>query len=114
MIFRKSPKVWKTDVFQDVIKQEIEELNSSSLPLQQALVRGSHVIDEPIKAVIIKAFDDEDSIKVKAGVFYSSIIAGCSCADDPTPIDTNQEYCELEFIIDKSTGEATVKLLEDS
>ena len=98
----------------EMIKQQIEQLDPSLLPLQQGLTHGSHVTDDPVNAVILDSSEVEDSIRIKAGIFFQSIIAGCSCADDPTPIDTNQEYCELEFSIDKSTGEASVKLLEDS
>jgi hypothetical protein len=110
---KNSLQFWRAEDFQGNVKREIEDIDPSLLPLQQGLSQGSHVVDEPIKAMIIKISEEKDSVKVKAGIFFQSIIAGCSCSDDPTPIDTNQEYCELEFIIDISSGEATVKLLED-
>jgi hypothetical protein len=47
------------------------------------------------------------------GVFFSGIITGCSCADDPTPVETQNEYCELLFAIDKATAETTITLLAD-
>lgn len=99
---------------QEKLKQAIESINPATLPLQQGLSQGSHVTDDPLKTIIINYVEEEDSIQVKAGIFYSSIIAGCSCADDPTPVDTNQEYCVLQFDIDKNTGEADVKLLGES
>lgn len=113
MIFSNSIKAWKTDAFQHVVKQDIEQQNSLTDVLQKGLSQGSHVADDPVNAVIIASSEVEDSIHVKAGVFYRSVIAGCSCADDPTPVDTNQEYCELEFVIDKSSGETVVELIED-
>ena len=61
--------------------------------------------------MIILVADDEGFIHVKAGIFYSGIIAGCSCADDPTPVDEQNEYCEVQFEINKKTAEATVALL---
>ena len=54
-----------------------------------------------------------NSILVKAGIFYTGIIAGCSCADDPTPLDEQNEYCELELNINKETAETTIVLLEE-
>jgi len=45
---------------------------------------------------------------VRAGVFYRGIIAGSCCIDDPTPVEPHEEYCELEFRIDRETGETEV------
>lgn len=112
--FTNSQKSWPTDSFPEIIKQEVEQLDPSLLPLQKGLSQGSYVADESLKAIIIGVSEEEDSILVKAGIFYQSVIAGCSCADDPTPIDTNQEYCVLQFTIDKKSGEASVELLEES
>lgn len=103
-----------TNNFKDVVKSDIELLDPALLPLNQGLSQGSYVTDDPVKAVIIDCFEEQNVIKVKAGIFYSSIIAGCSCADDPTPVDTIQEYCVLEFDISKETGETSVKLLPES
>jgi len=50
---------------------------------------------------------------VKAGLLYAGIIAGCSCADDPTPIDEVTEYCVVRFDIDKATAETKVTLLSE-
>lgn len=102
------------DQKKDLVKQAIENLDPDALPLQQGLSHGSHVSDEPVNAIIIDYTEELDLIRAKTGIFYSSIIAGCSCADDPTPIDTNQEYCVLQFVIDKNTGEAEVELLPES
>jgi hypothetical protein len=40
------------------------------------------------------------------------VIAGCSCADDPTPTNELDEFCELQLDIDKLTAVATVTLLD--
>jgi hypothetical protein len=50
---------------------------------------------------------------LKAGVFYTGIIAGCSCSDDPSPVDEQNEYCDLLFTIDKLTAETQITLLVD-
>ena len=50
---------------------------------------------------------------MNAGIFYRSVIGGCSCADDPTPVDEQAEYCEVVVEIDKVTAEAKVTLLRD-
>jgi len=113
VLFHNSLNAWGKPDFEAVLKQEITLLDPVLLPLQQGLSIGSHVTDRPIGAMIIRAHADEGVIHVKAGIFFTSIIAGCSCADDPTPIGENNEYCEMQFDIDRTTAETTVTLLAD-
>lgn len=105
-----SLNAWGRPDFPDVLRREIEQLGTEHLPLRQALARGSHVLDEPVQARIIAVREDAATLRIKAGVFYASIIAGCSCADDPTPVDSLSEYCELDIAIDKASAAATVTL----
>lgn len=107
-------KVWPSDSFSTVFKQNIEQLDVSMLPLQQGLSQGSYVAHEPFKVMIISVSEETDSILVKAGIFFKSIIAGCNCADDPTPADTLSEYCVVQFDINKTTAETGVQLIKDS
>lgn len=105
---------WGTERFVDVLKRAIEALNGAGLPLQRGLTRGSYVGAAAPKIMIIDTADAGPTIRVRAGVFYTGIIGGCSCADDPTPVEEEPEYCELEFAIDRTTGQATVLLVGDA
>lgn len=109
----KSLNAWGTPEFRDVFLQEIAQLDAAELPLQQGLARSSHVTERPFQAMLLNASEDAGLLRVKAGIFYTGIIAGCSCADDPTPIDELNEYCVVEFHIDRTTAEARVTLLPD-
>lgn len=109
----RSLDAWNTPDFRNVFKQEAGQLGMEALPLQQGLSRSSHVSGESYEVVILSATEEPQRIQVKAGIFYQGIIAGCSCADDPTPIDEQTEYCEVLFEIDKSTAETAITLLED-
>jgi len=109
----KSLHAWKTPEFRNVLKQEIEQLDAGHLPLQQGLSSSSYVTDRPFQAMIISVSEEASLIRAKAGIFYTGVIAGCSCADDPTPIDEMNEYCVLQFDIDRATAEATVTLLAE-
>jgi len=104
---------WSSPEFEAVLKREIEQLGDGQLPLQQGLKSSSHALDGPLETMIISVADELGFIRAKVGVFYSGITTGCSCADDPTPVEPQNEYCELIFVIDKSTAEATVTLLAD-
>ena len=108
-----SVRAWGGPDFESVLKREIAALDPTALPLQQALSVSSHVAERPVQATILACGSDGGRICVKAGIFYSGIIAGCSCADDPTPMAEQAEYCVLQFDIDPATAEATVTLLPD-
>ena len=109
----KSVLAWKTAEFSAVLKREIEQMDAGHLPLQQGLSSSSYVTDRPFQAMIISVGEEAGLIRAKAGIFYTGIIAGCSCADDPTPIDEQTEYCVLQFDIDRTTAETTVTLLAE-
>lgn len=108
-----SLKAWDTPGFRDILKREIEQLDPAELPLQQGLTRSSHVTDRPFQVMILGAHEEDGLLQVKAGIFYAGIIAGCSCAGDPTPIDEIEEYCVVQFDIDRRTADTTVTLLEE-
>jgi hypothetical protein len=111
MRLSKALQAWGTPDFTGILKSEIGQVRADELPLQQGLSHTSHVTDSRHEAIILSVADEGHVLRVKAGIFYSGIIAGCSCADDPTPISEQTEYCELWFNIDKLSAETTVELL---
>jgi hypothetical protein len=113
MRFVKSMQAWGTPGFSDVLKAEIEQLDVSQLPLQQGMSSSSYALEQPVNAMILGAAEQGDTLRVRVGIFYKGMVAGCSCADDPTPVDANDEYCEVQFEIDKLTGAATAVLVSD-
>jgi hypothetical protein len=102
---------WGTPAFNERFKAEAEGLSSALLPLQQGLRLSSSISSEPFSVMVIGLSEESGRIRIKAGIFYSGIIAGCSCSDDPTPQDVQAEYCVVEFAIDRETAETTVSLL---
>ena len=113
MRLNKSLNAWATPKFKEMLQHEIEQIDVGLLPLQQGLSISSHVTVRPVQVMILGISDDADLIHVKAGIFYTGIIAGCSCADDPTPIAEQNEYCVLQFCIDKQTAQTTVTLVSE-
>ena len=102
---------WNTPEFESVLKTEIESLEPELLPLQQALSQSSYVSESPFRVSIISVIEKENHICIKAGIFFTGIIAGSCCADDPTPVDEQTEYCELEFMIDRAAANAVVEII---
>lgn len=111
ILLSQSINAWGSTDFAAVFKQEVSETPHASLPLQQGLTQSSYVSDEVFSAIILNSSTDDLHLYIKAGIFYTGIIAGCSCADDPTPLDTQNEYCELQFTIHRQSGETQVELL---
>ncbi len=100
------PQAWGTPGFAEVLKQQLAQLGAGGLPLQQGLSIGNYVADEPVTVVINRIAETGGSIRVTAGVFFRSVIGGCSCTDDPTPASDINEYCELQFDVSRD-GEVT-------
>lgn len=102
-------QAWDQDEFIETLTSELNQLDEGLLPLQACLVKGSHVVeDKDHKFMLIRSSSNNESIELTVGVFFSSIIAGCACADDPTPEDTYSEYGELRISIDKRTAATTI------
>ena len=106
----KSLNAWGTPGFNDILKKEIESLDAQYLPLQQGLSYSSHATNSDFNIMIISAHEDDSFLHVKAGVFYSGVIAGCSCADDPTPVPEQSEYCEISVDIRKTSAQTSISL----
>lgn len=113
MRLQKSLNAWGSPDFKKVLQLEIEQLDKRQLPLQPGLTASSHVTDRPIQAMILSVSEAAARISVKAGIFYTGVIAGCNCADDPSPIDEQNEYCVVQLDIDRVTAQTTVTLLAE-
>lgn len=109
----KTLNAWNAKDFTQTFKKEVADLDNHVLPLQQGLSLSSYVSQEKISALIHSTQETDTSVIIRSGIFYSGIIAGCSCSDDPTPTDTQNEYCEILFNINKNTGITTASLISD-
>ena len=111
IILSKALQAWETAEFNNILKDEIQSLDVELLPLQKGLSQSSHVGEADLSVVILNITDTVNAIQAKTGIFYSGIIAGSCCADDPTTMNELTEYCELQFDINKKTAETTVTIL---
>ena len=106
-----SLQAWNTKDFNTVFKEEVCSLDADTLPLQQGLSGSSYANGDNLSISVLKVENENNKLFIKAGLFYTGIIAGCNCADDPTPVNENNEYCEVLFCINKKTAETTVSLI---
>ena len=106
-----SLNAWGLPAFENTFRDEVGALDNEQLPLQQGLMQSSHVSDSGFSVVILNSSDTSKFIHVKTGVFYSGVIAGSCCSDDPTPLNEQTEYCEMRFEISKLTAETKITLI---
>src|SRR3569623_1633443 len=105
-------RAWGTPDFSGVLTRLLKS-HAGQLPMQKGLATSNYAFDDGIDLMIIAAAAHFEYLRVTAGVFYSGIVAGCSCADDPTPVEAQPEYCVVQVDIDKITAETRIRLVPD-
>jgi hypothetical protein len=110
-------RAWNGPDFGAALKAELEALGAEALPLLNLMQRGSTVLDTPIQVMVLgtpgATADASAAVRVRVGVFFSSLLGGCSCADDPTPVEAEAEYGELDIHIDLQSGTAEARAADD-
>jgi len=106
-------RAWGGPGFGIELKKLLESLSAQQLRLQEGLTQGSHALDDDIEAVVLSSCDAGDSITASVSMFYTAIIAGCSCADDPTPLDKVAEHCVMLVALHKQRHELTIELVDE-
>lgn len=94
---------WGTTVFENCLIDEIMALKTGVLPLQQCLRQGDMAAEQANKVSVLSCDETDESIRVKLAVFFTEIISGCSCGDEPAMLDG---YGEVVLIIDKQSSDA--------
>jgi len=107
---QKTLESWGQPNFTESFKLEIGNLSAEELLLQKAQTHGNYTTTNNLGVTILSTNENEFRIEIKAGIFFTSAISGCQCADDPSPVDELNEYCEIYFTIDKSTAFSTARL----
>jgi hypothetical protein len=101
----RSLAAWGTPAFEAVFKEELAAFGPDALGLQQAVSSGSVATDGSVGVMVLGTSEQGHSLRIRVGLFFTSVIAGCACADDPTPVGEQAEYCEIELLIDRHSGE---------
>lgn len=109
----KALAAWGGRDFAAVLKHELETLPPGALPLHGGLAQSTYVLENRgIGAMVIDAHADARRVRAKVGIFFSGILGGCACADDPTPVNESSEYCVLQIDIDRASAQATATLID--
>lgn len=99
---------WDTPAFVDTLKREVAA-SAGDPALQRILhlsLNGSNAVaDEPLTVLVLDSEADPVAIRIKLGMFFAGLHAGCSCAGDPTSVDVQPEYGEWRLTIDRATAQ---------
>jgi len=99
----KSLRSQGSEAFVETLKGELEGLASGTLPLQKGCSRGGVADDREVAVRVLDVQPGERFIRARVAVFFSEVVVGCSCGDDPL---TESAYCEVEVAIDRESAEA--------
>lgn len=106
----KSLGAWGRPNFEQTFKAELSTLGNA-LPLQEGLTQGSYAVGDSVEVMIISHSADHEFIRLKAGLFYKSLMPGCACAGDPTVEDTQNEHITVLVSINRKTTEVVFRLV---
>ena len=106
----RSVKAWGTEEFRQTFQLELAGLGLEVLPLQQGLSSAGYALDEDISTMMLGVEPDGQILHIRVGIFFKGAIPGCSCADDPAPEETYNEYCELQVDLALDSGRASLRL----
>jgi hypothetical protein len=107
-----SLKAWNRESFDSTFKAELPMLGNA-LPLQEGLTSGSYALEKPLDILLLQKSADAGFIRMKASIFYQSLMPGCACAGDPTVEDPQNEHITMLVSINRKTAEAIFQCLED-
>ena len=103
----KTCESWPSADSASVLKDEIKHLDAGSLPLQQFTTQGGIVDDADISVTVLGLDDQGDEIRAKVGVFFTEVVGGCNCHDDPVLANA---YGELRLSINRQTAEVAFNI----
>ena len=103
VVLSRSLCAWRSEAFPKILKAELEGLNKAQLPLDKAISQGGLVDNSDVSVVVLRSREEHRRICTHIGVFFSEIVGGCSCGEDPV---VQNAYCELDVYIDKKTAHA--------
>lgn len=99
----------ETREFSVQLKHAIEALDASDMPLHRCVNQGGQVDARDMAVTVLDVAEVEEEIRARVGVFFTEVVGGCSCGDEPfeSPV-----YCELGVTINRQSGDAVFTVIE--
>jgi len=94
-----------TPTFAEVLRRELLALPDGVLPIEGE--QGGLVDPASLGVTLLSSRADAERIEIAVGVFYTEIVGGCSCGDEPFGVNG---YTELRLRIERADGGALILL----
>jgi len=98
------------DVLLQTLKDELESGIGVALPLDQGTREGGYSDPQGLEVTVLGIQENKASLQVRIGVFFTEIVANCSCGDEPME---KPAYCQMSLMIDRNSGETTASVISD-
>ena len=108
--YTQSIQNFQSDIFKHDFKYFIENISPGILPLFKCTSQGGIVDESNISASVLSITESFDTINVKTAIFFTEIVGGCNCADDPVSVNA---YGELVIGINKLSKEVSFSVIDD-
>lgn len=92
------------------LQQLLIALPSGSLPLQHGCLQGGLIDDSDLSLSMLSSSFDGDLVVVRVGVFFTEVVGGCNCHDDPV---NNHAYAVIEVLLDGQQKTASYRAVDD-
>ena len=93
----------------DCLAKALQELPPGSLPLRAGCNQGGLVDDSEIRVSVLGTVRGADRVTARVGIFFSELVGGCNCSDDPVAANA---YCLLEVVVGRGDGRVEFTPLE--
>ncbi len=100
---------WPDGDLLSALNSELADADPGWLALERLMRHGNHVVGRP-RFMILGSQADDKRLTLRLGVFFQSLVAGCACADDPTPEEPIEEYGEVWLHIDRDDAAARLEI----
>jgi len=93
------------------LTQVLESLPVDALPLIECTTQGGYIDAQSMGVSVLKMTPLEHDWQATVGVFFTEVVGGCNCADEPYRVNG---YGEFILTIHRQTAETTCQVRKDS
>ncbi len=98
-----------TDRLAQGIAAAFKDIPAHSLPLQGCCHQGGAIDDGAVEISVVSVRADAQQIRAELDVFFTEVVGGCSCSDDPVGYPM---CCRMRLRIDRTTAESRLEVLD--
>lgn len=85
------------------------DIPAGNLPLQGCCDQGGAIDDGTVEISVVSVRADEQQICAELNVFFTEVVGGCNCSDDPVGYPM---CCRMRLHIDRATAESRLEVLD--